>query len=406
MRVDTSTKVERRDFDRRLVGWILKAAGNPRVSVRLWNGDEFQVNAANPVACMEFRDRRAVFELLVAPRTGFGDCYSKGLIDIQGDFLAFAEEVTRSITKSREGSYYLPRLHSFLHSLRPNTLTRSRNNVHHHYDLGNDFYALWLDPRMVYTCAYFESPDATLEQAQIAKLDHVCRKLDLRPGQKVIEAGCGWGALAIHMAQNYGVDVIAYNNSHEQVAFARARAEALGLGDRVRFVEADYRTMNERCDVFVSIGMLEHVGRASYRTLGDLIRRWLKPEGFALLHTIGRSHPQPPDKWILKRVFPGGHIPSLAEMSAVFEPHQFSVLDVENLRPHYARTCALWLENFEAAADRVAAMYSDEFVRTWRLYLAGSSAGFSTGTLQLYQVLFTPPGNARVPWTRRYQYPA
>jgi cyclopropane-fatty-acyl-phospholipid synthase len=391
-------------MDRRLVGWILGRAGSPRLSVRLWNGDEFRVTDGRPVACMEFRSRRAVIELLLAPKTGFGECYSKGLIEIHGDFLEFANEVTRSITRMRQGEYVLGRLRSNLHALRPNTLERSQHNVHHHYDLGNDFYALWLDPRMVYTCAYFETPGATLEQAQVAKLDHVCRKLDLRPGQKVIEAGCGWGALALHMAEHYGVDVTAYNNSHEQVAYARERAAALGLEDRVKFVEADYRTIDGRCDVFVSIGMLEHVGRASYRALGELVGRSLRPEGLALIHSIGRSHPQPPDKWILKHIFPGGHIPSLAEMGVVFEPQQFSILDVENLRPHYARTCALWLENFEAVAGEVARMYSEEFVRTWRLYLAGSSAGFATGTLQLYQVLFTPLGNRRVPWTRRYQY--
>ncbi len=288
--------------------------------------------------------------------------------------------------------------------MRRNTLGRSRHNVHHHYDLGNDFYRLWLDERMVYTCAYFNTPAATLDQAQVAKLDHVCRKLRLEPGMQVIEAGCGWGALALHMAEHYGVEVLAYNNSREQVAFAKQRAARLGLEGRVTFVEDDYRRIDKSCDAFVSIGMLEHVGRAGYPTLGAIVERCLKADGLALIHTIGRSHPQPADKWILRRVFPGGHIPSLGEMSAIFEPHRFSILDIENLRPHYARTCALWLENFEAVADQVREMYSDEFVRTWRLYLAGSSAGFQSGTLQLYQVLFSRLGNANVPWTRHYQY--
>ena len=173
---------------------------------------------------------------------------------------------------------------------------------------------------------------------------------------------------------------------------------------QVRFLQEDYRDINTGCDAFVSIGMLEHVGLANYGRLGALIQRCLKPDGFGLIHSIGRSHPAIADPWITKYIFPGGYIPSLGEMTRVFEPYRFSILDVENLRPHYARTCALWLENFEAAAGRIAERYGDEFVRMWRLYLAGSSAGFKSGTLQLFQILFTPNGNNEVPWTRRYQY--
>jgi cyclopropane-fatty-acyl-phospholipid synthase len=296
-------------------------------------------------------------------------------------------------------------LKSTLYALRRNSPGRSKHNAHHHYDLNNDFYRMWLDERLVYTCAYYARPDATLAQAQVAKLDHVCRKLDLKPGQNVIEAGCGWGALAMHMAEHYGVRVKAYNVSSEQVGWARENAAARGLGDRVEFVLDDYRGIDQRCDRFVSVGMLEHVGRANYRVLGQLIERCLKPDGLALIHTIGRSYPNTTDAWIRKYIFPGGHIPSLSEMMAVFEPSRFTVLDVENLRLHYARTCADWLANFDAVADKVSAMYSEEFTRMWRLYLAGSSAGFQSGTLQLYQVVFAHGTNGNVPWTREYQYP-
>ena len=404
MTVDTRHILAERSFDRSLVRWIMRRVGNPNISIRLWNGDEFWVTEARPVACMEFCERRAVFALLLSPSVGFGESYSAGLIKIHGDLLAFANEVTRAIARRRDGRYYGPKIRSLLYAIHRNTLSRSRRNVQHHYDLGNDFYKLWLDERMVYTCAYFDNPAASLAEAQVAKLEHVCRKLQLQPGQKVIEAGCGWGALALHMADHYGVDVVAYNNSREQVAFARARAAAMGLDDRVRFVEDDYRNIDERCDVFVSVGMLEHVGMANFRELGGLIERSLKPEGLGLIHSIGRSYPDRMDPWIVKHIFPGGHIPSLGEMMAVFEPQKFSILDVENLRPHYARTCAMWLENFDAEADKVAEMYSEEFARMWRLYLAGSSAGFQSGTLQLYQILFAPRDNNNVPWTRDYQY--
>ena len=404
MSIDTSQRLAERDFDRSLMRWVMHCVGDPCISIRLWNGDEFTVTDGRPVACMEVRQRRAVFELLRSPSVGFGECYSKGLIEIHGDLRAFLNEISSSITRKREDNYFRHKLKSMLYAMRVNSMTRSRHNVHHHYDLGNEFYKLWLDERMVYTCAYYDTPAATLDEAQVAKLEHVCRKLDLRPGQKVIEAGCGWGALALHMAEHHGVNVIAYNNSHEQVAYARERAKAMGLDNRVTYVEDDYRKIDGRCDAFVSIGMLEHAGLLNFRTLGELIKRTLKPDGIGLIHSIARSHPGRMDPWIVKHVFPGGHVPSLSEMMKVFEPFRFSVLDVENLRLHYARTCASWLDNFEAVADQVEEMYDENFVRMWRLYLAGSSAGFQSGTLQLYQVLFAPRSNNNVPWTREYQY--
>jgi len=394
-----------RNIDQALVLAIMKSAGNPRISVHLWNGHEFPVTNERPVACLEFLSRRAVLKLLYSPSVGFGECYSQGLIEVHGDFLAFTNEVTAAITRRESGQYYLPRLRSTLQALRRNSPSRSKHNAHHHYDLGNDFYRMWLDERLVYTCAYYDTPGATLAEAQVAKLDHVCRKLDLKPGQTVVDAGSGWGALAMHMAEHYGVEVKAYNISEAQVDWARKQAASKGLEDRITFNLSDYRGIKERCDRFVSVGMLEHVGRANYRVLGELIKRCLKPEGLALIHTIGRSEPKPMDAWIRKYIFPGGHVPSLGEMSEVFEPHRFTVLDIENLRLHYARTCADWLANFEAVAGKVSEMYGEEFTRMWRLYLAGSSAGFQSGTLQLYQVVFAHGSNHKVPWTREYQYP-
>lgn len=405
MSVRTRQTVSEWSFDRSLILWIMRQLGNPRISIRLWNGDEFPVIAERPVACMEVRKRRAMFELLLSPSVGFGECYTNGLIEVDGNLLAFANAITEAITQKNDSGYYRPKIRSLLYALRRNSPTRSQYNVRHHYDVGNDFYKLWLDERMVYTCAYYDTPEATLSDAQVAKLEHVCHKLQLRPGQKVLEAGCGWGALALHMAEHYGVKVVAYNNSKEQIAFAQERAAAKGLDGQVRFVLDDYRRMDERCDAFVSIGMLEHVGLANFRNLGALVKRCLKPDGLGLIHTIGRSFPDRTDPWIVKHIFPGGHVPSLSEMMRIFEPARFSVIDVENLRPHYARTCAAWLQNFDAVSDEVEKMYDEAFVRMWRLYLAGSSAGFESGTLQLFQVLFTPRGNNDVPWTREYQYP-
>ncbi|MGH7266144.1 MAG: class I SAM-dependent methyltransferase, partial [Candidatus Rokuibacteriota bacterium] len=281
----------------------------------------------------------------------------------------------------------------------------ARHNIHHHYDLGNDFYGLWLDREMVYTCAYFPSPDASLEDAQRAKMEYVCRKLRLRPHDQVVEAGSGWGALALHMARHHGVRVTAFNISREQVRFARERARAEQLADRVEFVEDDYRSIAGSFDVFVSVGMLEHVGPECYGTLGRLIGRVLRPDGRGLLHFIGRNQPQPLNPWIAKRIFPGGYPPTLAEVTRrVLEPSNLSVLDVENLRLHYAETLRHWRTRFEAVSEQVTRMFDRPFARAWQLYLAGSEAAFRAGSLQLFQVVFAPGASARVPLTREALY--
>ena len=389
-------------LDSWLVKRIMQFAGNPRIASRLWDGQELYFADGSPVGTMEIADRRTLIDLLRYKQLGFGDGYSTGRIRIQGDLLEFVSEITRTATNL--GSYRMGKLRSRLASLFGSSLNSARQNIHHHYDLGNEFYRLWLDERMVYTCAYYERDDATLAEAQLAKLDHVCRKLELKPGQKVVEAGCGWGALSLHMAEHYGVTVKAYNISNNQVAYAREQAKSLGLTERVDFIEDDYRNITGEYDVFVSVGMLEHVGLRNYRNLGDIVHRCLKPTGRGLIHTIGRSHPSPIDPWIRTRIFPGSYVPSLGDMARIFEPRRFSVLDVENLRLHYARTCFEWLRNYREVEDRVREMYDEEFVRAWRLYLAGASAGFSHGTMQLYQVVFAPRGDNSVPWTRAHQY--
>jgi cyclopropane-fatty-acyl-phospholipid synthase len=253
---------------------------------------------------------------------------------------------------------------------------------------------------MIYTCAYFPRADATLEEAQIAKLDLVCRKLRLTPGEIVFEAGCGWGALALHMARNYGVTVRAFNISHEQILFARERAAREGISN-VEFVEDDYRAISGHCDAFVSVGMLEHVGTRHYEALGRVMDRTLGPDGRGLLHFIGRNQPRQLNRWIRRHIFPDAYAPTLDEVCAgVLRPANFSVLDVENLRLHYALTLRHWRERFEKHEPAVREQYGAEFVRTWRMYLAGSEASFVSGSVQLFQILFARGETNRVHWTR------
>ena len=358
----------------------------------LWDGFTLPATPGPSAGSVIFKSHRSLLYWVWDAALYFGESYMSGDIEVEGDLLEVLEAIYRSVEPPERRPWWLFQ--------KSNDATAARENVHHHYDLGNDFYRLWLDEEMVYTCAYFPTPSVTLEEAQTAKMDLVCRKLHLRRGDRVIEAGCGWGSLALFMARRYGARVRAFNISPEQLAFARERASHEGLTS-VEFIEDDYRNVRGECDVFVSVGMLEHVGRPDYPTLGATIDRTLASNGRCLLHFIGRNRVELLNPWIRKRIFPGAYVPTLREVfEDVLEPHGFSVLDVENLRLHYAKTLEHWLQRFESRAAQIGAMFDENFVRAWRLYLTGSQASFTTGYLQLFQVLFARGHNNALPWTR------
>lgn len=379
-------------LDRWVLARIRRIVATAPVTFMLWDGYEIPAAGGPPVGTILFRNRSALAAWLWDAELNFGETYVSGAVEVRGELYSLLEAIYRA--------FGLPEARWWRRA-RANDTYAARHNVHHHYDLGNHFYRLWLDREMVYTCAYFPTPESTLEDAQIAKMDLVCRKLRLRPRERVIEAGCGWGSLALFMAKRYGVTVRAFNISSEQIAYARERARAEGLDDRVEFIEDDYRNVRGACDAFVSVGMLEHVGTPHYATFGGVIERSLSPGGRGFLHFIGRSRAAPLNAWIRKRIFPGAYVPTLREVfERVLEPHEFSVLDVENLRLHYAKTLEHWRRRFLNSAADVAAMFGDTFVRTWDLYLAGSQASFTTGSLQLFQVVFARGDSNKVPWTR------
>ena len=399
---EAAEAAEERRTDRWLLKRLASFLGDPPVEFAVRGGARVRAAAA-PVARVTFASRATLVPILADPWVRFGDAYSDGSAIVEGDLVQLLEVVYRASAAADKPSW-LRRAANLAHRPHVNSLTGSRDNIHHHYDIGNEFYALWLGSTMAYTCAYYPTPTATLDEAQTAKMDHVCRKVRLKSGESVVEAGCGWGTLALHMARHYGVRVRAFNISHEQVAYARERAAREGLAGQVEYVEDDYRNISGHYDAFVSVGMLEHVGAKNYPTLGRIARRCLGSNGRGLIHSIGRNHPARMQPWIEKRIFPGAYPPALSEMSQIFEPSDLSVLDVENLRLHYAQTLRHWLALYEAAGERVRAMFDEKFVRMWRLYLAGSIAGFSTGTLQLFQVVFATADNNDVPWTRAHLY--
>lgn len=390
-------------LDRRVAGRLLEALGRPPLRLVLWDGEEVAAGAEPPVGRVRIGDRRALHKLWFDPDLAFGDLYRDGRVTFEGDLAESLVTVFRAMQRGA-GPGVATRLSSWLLRFgRSHGPAASRQSVHHHYDLGNAFYELWLDEEhMQYTCAYYPRPGMSLAQAQEAKLDLVCRKLRLRAGDSVVEAGCGWGGLALFMARRYGVTVRAFNLSHEQVAYARGRAAREGLAGRVEFVEDDYRNITGRYDAFVSVGMLEHVGLGHYARLGEVIDRSLSPDGRGLIHCIGRNRPDALNPWVERRIFPGAYPPTLGQITRVLEPHAFSVLDVENLRLHYAETLEHWLARFERNAFHVARMFDDRFVRAWRLYLASSRAAFITGSLQLFQVVFSRPLVNELPASRAY----
>lgn len=391
-----------RNVEQWLIRRLLLLVKDYPLSLVLWDGQRLSLHPA-PELALVIHDRAALYTLIRNPDYEFGELFSQGRITVEGDLVRFLEHIYRANEAS--ASPVQIALKELLIRTRRNNLTKAKENIHHHYDIGNDFYRLWLDQDyMQYTCAYFPDPQMTLEQAQISKMEHICRKLRLKPGDTVIEAGCGWGGFARYMIKHHGVTVRAYNISHEQITYARERAREEGLSDRIQYIEDDFRNITGECDVFVSVGMLEHVGLENYRALGDVIDRCLRPNGRGLIHSIGRNRHLPLSEWISKRIFPGAYPPTLWEMKDIFEPHAFSIQDVENLRLHYAKTLEHWLSRYEAHVDQVRTMFDENFVRAWRLYLAGSVATFRAGGLQLFQVLFTRRLNNDLPWSRAHLY--
>jgi cyclopropane-fatty-acyl-phospholipid synthase len=388
-------------FEQWLLRRVARRVASARGRLRIRGGPEAGFTGGASIARLTIRDLRTLIGLILNPEIEFGDAYADGRIEVEGDLASFLQGLFSVASRETVGSKVASRWQDWIHR---NTLRGSRANIHRHYDLNADFYKLWLDSRLVYTCAYFADRSMTLEDAQMAKMEYVCRKLKLRPGESVIEAGCGWGALALHMAREYGTRVRAFNVSAEQVAYARKQARITELDKQVEFIEDDYRNVSGKYDAFVSVGMLEHVGKNHYGELARVIERSLTRAGRGLLHFIGRNRPQPLNTWIRKRIFPGAYPPALREAIEILEPLDVSVVDVENLREHYSWTLEHWLDRFEKSSRRVSEMFGEEFVRLWRLYLAGSLAGFRAGSMQLFQVLFAGADCKAIPATRDHLY--
>ena len=285
-----------------------------------------------------------------------------------------------------------------------NWKSRSLKNVVHHYDIGNDLYRLFLDPDMQYSCAYFTDPANSIEQAQLDKKAHIASKMLLKPGQKVLDIGCGWGGLALYLNRVADVDVLGVTLSKEQLAVARQRADEAGVSDRVKFELMDYRDVTGQFDRIVSIGMFEHLGTAYFQTFFRKVRELLDPDGAALIHTMGRmGKPGTTDKFMQKYIFPGGYLPALSEIVTASEKERLIMADCEALRLHYVYTLRAWYERFKTRHDEIVAMYDERFYRMWLFYLAGSESAFRYGGMVNWQIQYVKRRDA-LPMTRDYMY--
>lgn len=343
--------------------------------------------------------------IVLNPELAVGEAYTDGTLTIEGDDLYGLITLgvrNFSLGTGHGAERFIGPFLKYIHQFNP--IGRARQNVAHHYDLSGELYDLFLDMDKQYSCAYFRDPAMTLEEAQVAKKAHIAGKLMLEPDMHVLDIGCGWGGMALTLAQDYGVRVTGVTLSQEQQAVAMARVREAGLEGRVDIRLQDYRELNKRFDRIVSVGMFEHVGVPHYREYFDHVRRKLTKDGVALIHTIGRAAPPArTSPWINKYIFPGGYIPSMSECTKAIEKERLWVTDVEVWRLHYAETLKHWHDRFMARIDEARALYDDRFCRMWRYYLVGSELTFRLHRQCVFQFQLTRRQDA-VPLTRDYLY--
>jgi cyclopropane-fatty-acyl-phospholipid synthase len=388
----------------------LKAGMSVPLAIELWNGKRYALGE-RPTVTLRVPAASAIKYLANADLAKLGEAYVEGHIDVEGpigDAIRAAEKLARRLSGEKKGR--APLLLRNLHSKKNDSAA-----IRYHYDVSNDFYALWLDSRMVYSCAYFKSGDETIEQAQEQKLDHICRKLRLQPGDRFLDIGCGWGALVMHAAERYGARALGITLSENQHALANARIRAAGLQDRCEVRIQDYRDVPGEgvFDKIASIGMFEHVGLKNLPVYFGAIRRLLADGGIVLNHGITSVDPDSRSvglgggEFIGKYVFPHGELPHLSLVIKEMGAAGLEVMDSETLRLHYAKTLEHWSARLEANLEKAREFAGEKRLRIWRAYLAGCAHAFAEGWVSIQQVLGVKSGDPRknpLPWTREYMY--
>ena len=361
----------------------------------------------NPII-IKLLDKNLNYKLLLNPDLYFGEAYTNGSLIIEnGTLTEFLEIALRNIGRNDINIYgkILNKIKgSYRYLTNFNKGLVSKKNVSHHYDISEKLYDLFLDANRQYSCAYFKSENDSLEQAQENKMDHIIKKLNIKPNQKVLDIGSGWGTLAINIAQKTKASVTGITLSENQLEYSNNKAKEMNLGNQVEFKLTDYRELNEKFDRIVSVGMFEHVGRKFYNKYFNTVSKLLNDKGIALIHTIGSSNPpRNPQPWITKYIFPGGYTPSLSQIARPIEDSGLIISDIEVLRMHYAHTLRNWKERFLSKKTTVLEMFDEKFFRMWEFYLASCEMAFKWGDQVVFQLQLTKD-NTSAPTTRDYIY--
>lgn len=394
----------------RLSAWSarIRSQIGPPLRIELWNGQRIDLSSEPPRVTIRLPRASAVRYLLTPSLSNLGAAYVEGLIEVKGaadDMIAIVNALARATLKA-EGKFARI-VRSIGHDKQADAAA-----IRYHYDVSNEFYAKFLGPELVYSCAYFERGDETLAAAQNKKLDHIFRKIRLRPGQSLLDIGCGWGALVLRAAREYGARCVGVTLSENQCALARERVERAGLTRQIEIRLQDYREVDGRFDRVTSVGMFEHVGARHLPQYFACVERLLAPDGVALNHGITSTDPdngQTPyggGEFIGRYVFPHGELVHLGQVLKAMQQGRLEALDVENLRRHYARTCAIWTDNFEANAAEIRQLAGERRFRIWHVYLAGCRYAFEQDLISLYQIVCGRAGRhpAALPWSRRHMY--
>ncbi len=363
----------------------------PPITVEI-KGKSYQLGQGTPKTRLIIKNPSVLPRFLFSTSLAFGEAYMNGGIEVQGDLL----DILEGYHSSRVAFPPLARPMSNTVGNLPISVKRAAKNAQHHYDIGNDFYKLWLGKERVYSCAYFLNKKDDIDTAQEQKLELVCRKARLQPGHTLLDIGCGWGGLMFHAVRSYGVHATGITPANEQANFIEAKAKEEGLQNKINVIRDDWRSLKGKYDRVVSIGMFEHVGKRQYSAFIKKWRELLQEDGVSLLHTIGRMSPSGSDPWVTKYIFPGGYLPTLSHMTDPIAKHDMLVADIENLWQHYDLTLQHWLKNFEEHVPEITKMFDEKFVRMWRLYLAGSISMFRWGSIHLWQAVILP--SKKSPW--------
>ena len=399
-------------WEQRLDSWVEQIRSHSALPLRLdlWNGKQLQFGQDKPQVVIRVPHVSALKYLLRPSLSNLGEAYVSGKIEVEGKakaVIAIANALAARTLKI-EGKFARV-ARSFSHSKKDDA-----EAIHYHYDVSNEFYGLWLDKGMVYSCAYFENGDETLGDAQLKKIDHILTKIRVRPGDTLLDIGCGWGALAIRAAGKFGARCVGVTLSERQVELARERVKQAGLEDKVEIRLQDYRDVKGSFDRITSVGMFEHVGLKNLPSYFTKIHSLLADDGVAMNHGITSTDvgngdsPYGTGEFVDKYVFPHGELPHLSYALRCMQEGGLEVLDVENLRRHYARTCGAWVDNYEANSTAIKSTVDDKRYRIWRVYLAGCQYAFQQDWISLYQVVCAKAGRdtAHLPWSRRFMYPA